>query len=94
MSKYKSVQNGDDENAKEVADQYVTMMSKLFNSDWSGVYGTAQAQYKAAMNMMGQPGGYPRLPILPIENPKSLAEIQATLTSSGLLDIPVRARAV
>ena len=70
------------------------MMSRLINPDWSGVYGTAQAQYKACMNIMGQPGGYPRLPLLPIEDPKSLTALQEILTSAGLLEPTVRAKAV
>ena len=91
---YESVSRGDDERAKAAADRYVAMMSRLINPDWSGVYGTAQAQYKACMNIMGQPGGYPRLPLLPIEDPKSLTALQEILTSAGLLEPTVRAKAV
>ena len=85
---------GDDERAKAAADRYVAMMNKLVNPDWSCVYGTMQAQYKACMNIMGQPGGYPRLPILPIEDPKSLAALREILTSAGLLEPTTRAKAV
>ena len=50
-----------------------------------GRYGTAQSWLKAAMNMMGQPGGYPRDPHLPIEDPQKLAAIRAILEAAGLL---------
>ena len=91
---YESVWRGDDERAKTVADRYVAMMSKLSNPDFSCIYGTLQAQYKACMNMMGQPGGYPRLPILPIEDPESLAALREILTSAGLLEPTARVKAV
>ena len=91
---YESVWRGDDERAKTVADRYVAMMSKLSNPDFSCIYGTLQAQYKACMNMMGQSGGYPRLPILPIEDPESLAALREILTSAGLLEPTARVKAV
>ncbi len=91
---YESVWRGDDERAKAAADRYVTMMSKLINPDWSGVYGTMQAQYKACMNIMRQPGGYPRLPLLPIEDSTSLAALREVLTSAGLLEPTAREQAV
>lgn len=91
---YQSVFKGDDASAKAAADRYTAMMGKMFNSDWSGKFGTAQAQYKACMNLMGQPGGYPRLPILPVEDPKSLAALSEILTEAGLLSRTARANAV
>ena len=91
---YQSVLRGDDERAKAAADSYIAMMSKLINPDWSGVYGTAQAQYKACMNIMGQFGGYPRLPLLPIEDAESLAALREILASAGLLQPTMRAQAV
>lgn len=91
---YDAVLRGDDERAKAAGDRYVAMMSQFFNPDWSGIYGTLQAELKACMNLLGQPGGYPRLPILPIEDPKSLAALRDILTSAGLLEPTARAKAV
>lgn len=91
---YESVWRGDDERAKAAGDRYVAMMSRLSNPDWSSVYGTLQAQMKACMNIMGQPGGYPRLPILPIDDPESLAALREILTSAGLVEPTARAKAV
>ena len=90
----KSVWRGDDERAKAAGDRYVAMMSKLSYPDYGCVYGTLQAQYKACMNMMGQSGGYPRRPILPIEDHESLAALREILTSAGLLEPIARAKAV
>ncbi len=64
-----SAARGDDELAKAAGDRYVAKMSQLFNPDWSGIYVTLQADLKAFMNLLGLPGGYPRLPILPIDAP-------------------------
>ena len=70
------------------AERYVAMMSRLFNPDWSGKYGTPQAQYKATENLLGHPGGCPRLPILPVTDPASLGAIRGVLTEVGLLGAP------
>ena len=60
-------------------------MSKLFKPDWSGMFGSPQPQLKATMNILGQPGGYPRLPLLPIEDAESLAAIRSILKDAELL---------
>ncbi len=91
---YQCVWRGDDDGAKAAADRYVAMMSKLYNPDWGGKYGTPQAQYKATENLVGHPGGYPRLPILPVDDPDSLAVIREVLTEAGLLEPAARAVAV
>ena len=52
---------------------------------WAGKYGGYQSQLKAIMKMLGQPGGEPRRPRLPVDDPQSLAEIRAMLVEFGLL---------
>jgi 1-pyrroline-4-hydroxy-2-carboxylate deaminase len=52
---------------------------------WAGKYGGYQSQLKAIMKMLGQPGGEPRLPRLPVDDEASLAEIRAVLVEFGLL---------
>ena len=37
------------------------------------------------MKMLGQPGGEPRRPRLPVDDPQSLAEMRAVLVEFGLL---------
>ena len=58
---------------------------------WAGKYGGYQSQLKAIMKMLGQPGGEPRRPRLPVDDPGSLAEIRATLVEFGLLREPAAA---
>ena len=40
------------------------------------------------MAMLGQPGGHPRRPRLPVDDPQSLREIRAVLVEFGLLQEP------
>jgi 4-hydroxy-tetrahydrodipicolinate synthase len=47
-------------------------------------FGTSPAGLKAAMNLRGRPGGYPRRPVLPIEG-QPLEELRASLQGLGLL---------
>jgi 4-hydroxy-tetrahydrodipicolinate synthase len=62
------------------------------NPDWSGKYASPQAQIKACMNMMGQPGGYPRRPLLPVDSPETLAKLAEILASAGLLPVEAEKR--
>jgi 4-hydroxy-tetrahydrodipicolinate synthase len=86
---YNALWRGDRDSARHAADSYVALMSQLINPDWTGVFGSPQAQIKAAMNLLGQPGGYPRPPLLPIDDPRSLAGLSAVLVSAGLLQTQV-----
>jgi 4-hydroxy-tetrahydrodipicolinate synthase len=52
---------------------------------WGGVYGGYQSQLKAIMKMIGQPGGEPRRPRLPVDDPASLAAIEEILREESLL---------
>jgi 4-hydroxy-tetrahydrodipicolinate synthase len=58
---------------------------------WAGKYGGYQSQLKAIMKMLGQPGGEPRRPRLPVDDPQSLAEIRAVLVEFALLQEPAAA---
>lgn len=52
---------------------------------WRGWYGGYQSELKAAMRILGIPGGGDvRRPRLPIEDPESLAKIRQALVDSGL----------
>jgi 4-hydroxy-tetrahydrodipicolinate synthase len=81
---YNSYWNGDLVAARSSADQYVSLSRQLINPDWSGRFGSPQSQLKAAMNLLGQPGGFPRPPLLPVEDADSLAQISTVLESAGL----------
>ena len=82
---YDSFWRGEIDGARAAADRYVALMSQLINPDWSGVFGSPQAQIKAAMQILGQPGGWPRPPLLAVEDPRSLAALHDILGSAGLL---------
>ena len=82
---YEALWKGDVVAARALAEGYVALMSQLINSDWSGAYGSPQTQIKACMQILGQPGGWPRPPLLAIEDPRSLAALRDILASAGLL---------
>ena len=67
------------------AETYAAIMGQLINSDWSGRFGSPQSQIKAAMNMIGQPGGWPRPPLLPITDAPTLDALRSILAAGGLL---------
>ena len=52
---------------------------------WGGVFAAYQSQLKAIMSMIGQPGGWPRRPRLPLTDPASLAAIRAILAEESLM---------
>lgn len=53
--------------ARHLGDRNEVLMRAWFNSDYTGRFGSAQAIFKAALNELGLPGGYPRRPLLPLE---------------------------
>lgn len=57
---------GEEEKALSCGRKDQFLFQNWFNSDFSAKYGSPQAIVKAALNLQGLPGGYPRLPILPL----------------------------
>ncbi len=89
---YEAFWRGDFDTAKTAADAYGALMSQLINPDWSGRFGAPPAQIKACMALLGQPGGHPRPPLLPVDAPGDLAALKAILAGAGLLvDAPRQA---
>jgi 4-hydroxy-tetrahydrodipicolinate synthase len=82
---YRAFWQGNYAEAEQAAERYVALMSQLIRSDWSGAIGSPQSQIKAAMTMLGQPGGHVRPPLLPIDDPAELATLRDILHSAGLL---------
>jgi 4-hydroxy-tetrahydrodipicolinate synthase len=70
--------------AQHAASRYVFLMTRLIRPDWSGTFGSPQAQVKACMNMLGQPGGHVRPPLLPIADPHHLETLHQILDAAGL----------
>jgi 1-pyrroline-4-hydroxy-2-carboxylate deaminase len=70
--------------AQREASRYVALMTRLVRPDWSGTFGSPQAQIKQCMNMLGQPGGHVRPPLLPIDDPQHLETLRRILDEAGL----------
>jgi 4-hydroxy-tetrahydrodipicolinate synthase len=81
---YEAFWRGDFAAATTEADRYVALMSQLIRPDWSGTLASPQAQIKAAMNLLGQPGGHVRPPLLPLDDPRDLDTLRGILASAGL----------
>lgn len=73
--------------AAQIADRFDTLMTVMLGDRKDGynwAFGGMQPTLKAAMNLLGQQGGYPRLPKLPVDDATALAEIAAALRNAGL----------
>jgi 4-hydroxy-tetrahydrodipicolinate synthase len=75
---------GDPAGAVAVGRADRVLMRDWFTQDLTGRFGSAQAILKAALNLQGLPGGFPRAPILPL-GPPGLAAVEQTLRSLGRL---------
>jgi dihydrodipicolinate synthase/N-acetylneuraminate lyase len=64
---FNAVWKNDYDRALLLAKKWWALSKQLFRSDFGGVLGSPQATLKAAMNLMGQPGGYTRPPYLPLD---------------------------
>lgn len=90
-SYFEAVWEQDWDRARAVADKVSHLSAQLWTPEWAGRYGSSQAQMKAAMRLLGQPGGFPRKPLLPIEDKPRLDGIAAALESVGLRPLSVPA---
>lgn len=73
--------------ANAIADRFEALMSELRGDCTDGYnwgFGGMQPTMKAAMNLIGQPGGYPRRPKLAVMDNASLAKIADILKRAGL----------
>lgn len=75
---------GDEEKALAYGKKDQFLFQEWFNQDFSAKYGSPQAIVKAALNLKGLPGGYPRAPILPLTDKEQL-KVKETLTKVELL---------
>jgi 4-hydroxy-tetrahydrodipicolinate synthase len=81
---FEAVWNHDLERARTIARKNEILTKGLFYSNYAGRFGAPQATIKAAMNLMGQPGGYPRPPYLPLEEPE-IEKVREVLVRAGIL---------
>jgi dihydrodipicolinate synthase/N-acetylneuraminate lyase len=77
---------GEHDACRALAERVDRMFPKLWlPGGWGGVYAAYQSQLKAIMAMLGQPGGEPRRPRLPLTDPASLEAIRQVLAEEDLL---------
>ena len=81
---FEAVWSEDWQAARTHADNYWKLTGGWVTADFGGRYGGPQAQVKAAMALLGQPGGTVRPPLLPLEDPERLAVLADFLRSCGL----------
>lgn len=73
--------------AAAIADRFDGLMAVMLGDRADGynwAFGGMQPTLKAAMNLAGQAGGYPRAPKLPIEDEEALRTIAAALEAAGV----------
>jgi dihydrodipicolinate synthase/N-acetylneuraminate lyase len=71
--------------ARRLGERNEVLMRDWFNADYTGRFGSAQAIFKAALNALGLPGGYPRRPLLPLEE-AGVSAVRETLVKLGKLE--------
>lgn len=76
---------GDLDKAREFGRRWFELTRSWIEPDFGGKFAAPSAQLKAAMEMLGQPGGEVRQPLLPLTDPTKLAELEGVLKSAGLL---------
>lgn len=81
---FEAVWRGDVEKARPIAAKNAALTGALFYPDYAGRFGAPPAIIKAAMNLMGQPGGYPRPPYLPLEE-QEIGQVREILKRFGML---------
>jgi len=83
---------GDLDAARAHAERTEALFPKLWEpGGWRGIWGGYQAQLKVLMRLMGQPGGYPRRPRLPITDPAAIEAMREVLREESLLPEQVSA---
>jgi 4-hydroxy-tetrahydrodipicolinate synthase len=88
---YEAVWADDLAAARRCADRYQALQTALVRPDFSGRFGTPPAQLKAAMRLLGQPGGYVRPPLLEVAGEAELRGIREALVRGGLVAAEVQA---
>ncbi|WP_449278343.1 dihydrodipicolinate synthase family protein [Leucobacter sp. GX24907] len=77
---------GRPDDARELIDRLVSLQEALNDVDGNGLFGGIPGQLKAIVNLLGQPGGYPRFPRKPVEG-EELEALRRTLRNHGLVGV-------
>jgi 4-hydroxy-tetrahydrodipicolinate synthase len=70
--------------ARVASARYESLTRHLVNADYSTKFGSPIPQLKAAMRLLGQPGGYVRSPFIDITDEGVLARLREALEEAGL----------
>jgi 4-hydroxy-tetrahydrodipicolinate synthase len=79
---FNAIWNNDLPLAQRLGARNDVLMRAWFNADYTGRFGSAQAIFKAALNELGLPGGFPRRPLLPL-NEDGVSAVRETLVKLG-----------
>lgn len=82
---FNAIWENDVPRARSLGERNELLMREWFNTDYTGRFGSAQAIFKAALNELGLPGGYPRRPLLPLEE-QGVNAVRQTLMKLGKVD--------
>jgi 4-hydroxy-tetrahydrodipicolinate synthase len=83
---YEAVWAQDWDAAREHAARYTGLTGSIVRTDYSGRFGSPTAQLKAAMRLLGQPGGFVREPLVEVTDPALMRGLAAALEGCGLVD--------
>jgi len=81
---YEAYWAGDLDEARRHSAQYERLVSLLVNTDYSSKFASPTSQLKAAMRLLGQPGGEVRPPLLPLTDPALLDGLPTALEQAGI----------
>jgi 4-hydroxy-tetrahydrodipicolinate synthase len=81
---YEALWQDDLTTARAAASRYVGFASRVVNADYSAKFASPTSQLKAAMALLGQPGGQVRPPLLPLTDSEALRSLRAAVEISGL----------
>jgi 4-hydroxy-tetrahydrodipicolinate synthase len=82
---FEAIWAGDLERARRLSSRLDSVMSDLFNPDYTAKYGSSQGTFKALLNLQGLPGGHTRPPIMDLDN-HGLTRVRDTLVRLGRLE--------
>jgi 4-hydroxy-tetrahydrodipicolinate synthase len=82
---FEALWRGDLPTARRHAGTYWQLTSGLVDAGFGGRFGSPSSQLKAAMKLLGQPGGEVRPPLRPTTDRASVAGLAALLREVGLL---------
>lgn len=83
---FEAIWAGDLERARRLGSRLDSVMSDLFNPDYTAKHGSTQGTFKALLNLQGLPGGHTRPPVMDLDN-HGLARVRKTLFRLGRIDV-------